>query len=69
MLPSEMDRTLGRAVTMARFMGSRQFELINAELVRFVGTEMILSGLERHYTESGGSADYAQGWLIQILPG
>ena len=67
-LPSEMDTVLGRTVTVARYMGTRRYELINAELVRVSGNEMILSGLERRYSEGGGRADYAQTWLVQLLP-
>jgi hypothetical protein len=66
-LSSVQDTVLGRAVTVARFAGDRRHELINAELVRLTGDEMILSGLERRFSESGGRADYAQTWIVKLL--
>jgi len=66
-VPSEPDRVLGRSVTMARFMGTRRHELINAELVQVSGNVMILSGLERRHSEGGGLSDFAQTWLVEFL--
>lgn len=67
-LHSELDKVLGRSVTVARFMGTRHHELINVEIVKLKGNQMILSGLERQYTEYGGIADHAQTWLIKLIP-
>ncbi|PPE68257.1 hypothetical protein IS481_08505 [Caldimonas thermodepolymerans] len=67
-LSSVQDTVLGRAVTVARFAGTQHHELINVEIVKLTGNEMILSGLERRYSEFGGRADYAQTWLLKLLP-